>query len=101
MASIVRALLIGSLYTFLSFALSLLFLNFATMFWFHQTAFEFLSDLDASRSNIQEQTALTNPGSFQAIVLQDKVFYFIITLVVFSIWALNVNRQYNKEDSSS
>jgi hypothetical protein len=56
--------------------------------------------MDDSRSAIQQQTALTNPGSFQAIVLQDKVFYFIITLVVFSIWALNVNHQYNKEDSN-
>jgi hypothetical protein len=70
------------------------------MFWFHQTGFEFLSSMGDSRSAIQQQTALTNPGSFQAIVLQDKVFYFIITLVVFSIWALNVNHQYNKEDSN-
>ena len=97
MASLARAIIMGSIYTFVSFILSFLFLHLATMFWFHQTGFEFLTGLDDNRALIQQQTTITNPGSFQAFILQDKVFYFIITIVVLSIWLLNINHQYNKE----
>ena len=96
-----RAVLVGTAYTFISFVISILFLHLASMYWFHQTAFEFLGDLDQSRSIIQQQTAITNPESFQAWVLQDKVFYFIITLVVLSIWLLNINHQYKNDGSET
>lgn len=98
MASLPRAILIGTAYTFLSFVISLLFLHLATTFWFHQSGFDFLSSMDDSRSASQQQLAITNPGSFQEIIIRDKVFYFIITLVVFSIWLMNINHQYNKDE---
>ena len=90
--------MIGTLYTFLSFALSFFFLHLATMFWFHQTGFSFLTSIDQSRMSIHQQSAITNLGSFQEILLRDNVFYFIITLVVLSIWILNMNLQYNKNN---
>jgi uncharacterized membrane protein YphA (DoxX/SURF4 family) len=94
---ITRAILIGTLYTIVSFALSFFFLHLATMFWFHQSGFAFLQDMDAGRIAAQQQAVSIDPGSFQAIFLKTNVFYFIITLVIAGILILNINHQYNKE----
>jgi len=98
MASLPKAIIIGTLYTLLSFAVALFLLHCATMFWFHQTGVAFLSDMDASRSAIQQQAAVASPGSFQDIFLRDKVYYFIITLIIASGWLANINHQWKKED---
>ena len=96
-----RAVVIGTAYTFLSFVISILFLHIGTMYWYHQTAFEFLGDMNDARSMIQQQTSITNPGSFQDIILRDKVFYSIIILVFISVWLLNINSQVKREDNES
>ena len=95
MTGLIRAIVIGTLYTLVSFVLSFLFLHLATMFWFHQTGFAFLSEIDSQRQVFQQQAAAIDPGSMQDIFLRDKVYYFIITLVFGGIWILNINHQYN------
>ena len=92
-----RAILIGTLYTIVSFTLSFLFLHLASMYWFHQTGFEFLGELDSQRASFQQQAAAMDPGSLQDILLRDKVYYFIITLSVVGVWWSNVHHQYMKE----
>jgi len=91
------SIIIGTLYTIVGFALSFLFLHLAIMFWFHQTGFEFLIELDSGRSAMHQQAAMISPGSFQDIILRDNVYYFIITIIVFAIWILNINHHYNNE----
>jgi len=95
MTGLIRSILIGILYTFVSFTLALLFLHLATMFWFHQSGFDFLNELDSGRASLQERVAISAPGSLQDVLLRDKVYYFIISLIIGSIWILNINHQYN------
>jgi len=97
MTSLPKALLIGTIYTLLSFAVALLFLHFASTYWFHQTGFEFLGQLDSQRASFQQQAAAVDPGSLQDILLRDKVYYFILTLTLVGVWWSNVHHQYMKE----
>ena len=94
---LIRAIVFGTLITIVSFVLSFLFLHIGTTIWYHQTGFQFLEDVDQGRSAVQQQAAITNPGSWQDVLLRDKVYYFILTLIVFGVWATNINHQYNLE----
>jgi hypothetical protein len=70
------------------------------MFWFHQTGFAFISSMDSQRQISQQQAAAIEPGSMQDVFLRDKIYYFIVTLVIGGIWLLNINHQYNHDSES-
>jgi hypothetical protein len=95
---LIKAIVLGTIYTLLGFGLSFLFLHIGTMYWYHQTAVQFLGEMNVQRIVFQQFAQATDPGSIQAILLKDKVFFGIIYAVLIISWLMNINRQWNKED---
>jgi len=95
---LIKAFLLGTLFTIFGFGLSFLFLHIASTIFVGQSGVELLQSIDVGRVMVQEQYESLKPGGWVARVLEDKMYYSIISLILLLVWGSNVYRQLNKEE---
>jgi len=94
----IKAFLLGTLFTVFGFGLSFLFLHIASTIFVGQSGIELLQSIDVGRVMVQEQYASIQPGGWVSRILEDKMYFTLISLIVLLIWGSNVYRQLNKEE---
>ena len=91
-----KALIFGTVYTLVGFLAAFLFLHLTTTIVYHESAVDFLNYLDSGRSAAGVHYAQSEPGSWKAVLLSDKVYHLLIVGIIMAIWLLNVLTQLNK-----
>jgi len=93
---ILKAILLGTLYTAAGLAVALVFLHLTTMIYYHESAIHFIQSMDQARIRSAEQYALSGDNKFLAAILSNSGYYIIISAVLYIILITNIARQLNK-----